>query len=30
MDFNLTKEQQMLRKLAAQFAKEVCEPERLS
>ena len=27
MDFNLTKEQQMLRKLAAQFAKEVCEPE---
>ena len=27
MDFNLTREQLMLRKLAVQFAKEVCEPE---
>ena len=27
MDFNLTKEQELLRKMAAQFAAQYCEPE---
>ena len=27
MDFQLTKEQQMLKKMAAQFAVQYCEPE---